>query len=200
MDRQKQGYFWLCTGLIAAGIAAALGSGFPREGKPPLIGALDWTGRLAFFVFLIPYFASPLRSLMRNAVTQTLLRWRRNAGIVYGAVQCVHIVLILQMFTSMEHPPVLPGMAEIGSLGLLLCTAMLVTSFEGPQRAIGAANWRRLHKSGMYVFAFIYVYEFVTVPLMTGNWEHFRLLAALISAGVVLRTWVWISRNRQQSN
>jgi len=197
MNRHQQGLYWL---VLSAGLAAAtawLGYTGGQANQAPLISALTWTGRLAFTVFLIPLFASPMRALWRTPLTARLLRWRRNAGIAYGGIQCVHLVLILAMFVTIAAPPVESAMVVIGGLGMLLALMMLWTSFDGPTRRLGPQRWRLLHKSGFYVFMFIYVYDFVVEPLMFNSFNAYVPYAALTLGGMALRTAAWLKPARK---
>jgi len=87
------------------------------------------------------------------------MHWRRNAGIAYGGIQSVHLVIVLAMFTLLDEPPTETIMVIVGSMGLALSLAMLVTSFPGPTRALGASLWKIVHKAGFHVFMFIYFFR-----------------------------------------
>jgi len=51
----------LVTAIIATVIVGTLGYIYSGAGYHPIVGALLWTGRFAFLVFLVPLFARPLR-------------------------------------------------------------------------------------------------------------------------------------------
>ena len=80
MNRTTQGLIAMMAGIASAlvltGIASATGPGVEEA----VSNGLRWTGRLAFFVFLVPWFASPLRSLFPGEFADQLLRLRRQAG------------------------------------------------------------------------------------------------------------------------
>ncbi len=191
----QQGLIWLGIALFAAVIAATLGYYYPGEGHDPIVGALYWTGRLAFLVFLVPLFARPLRQLVRTDFTATLMRWRRNAGIVYGGIQTVHLVIVCSLFLLVANPPTETIMVIVGSAGLTLSIAMLITSFPGPTKALGRKLWKWVHKAGFYVFMFIYFYDFVIEPLMLDRPASYLLWASLTLSGMVVRTIVIFKRN-----
>ncbi|NOX49621.1 MAG: hypothetical protein GXP16_03680 [Gammaproteobacteria bacterium] len=194
MNRIQQSVFWLGLSMVVAVVFAWIGYARPHADSAPVIGALVWTGRLAFLVFLIPLFASPVRKLHRNAFTATLMRWRRNAGITYGGIQAVHIYLIAAMFLGLDEPPVETAMVIIGGLGMLLVVGMLVTSFEGPTRWLGPRRWRALHKAGFHVFMFIYFYDFVVEPILLGTSGDYAFFAALTLFGMGVRVLVMLQR------
>lgn len=197
MNRTQSGYLWLFASIAAAIVAAWLGATHPGEDTPPVIGALVWSGRLAFLVFLIPLFASPARELFKNTFSQRLLRWRRNAGVAYGGIQIVHLCVIIAMFVELQPAPVESAMVAIGGLGIALALGMLVTSFDGPTRRLGRVRWRRLHKAGFYVFMFIYFYDFVVEPLLLGTFPAYAPFAALTLSGMILRTIAMLRRRGQ---
>lgn len=161
-------------------------------GAEPTKTALIWTGRVAFFVFLIPFFASPLRSLIKNKFTAQLLRWRRNSGIAYGGIQVIHIFIIAWYFEISATQPVDDDMLYIGGFGIALVMGMLITSFDGPTKAIGRKGWKILHKSGFYICSFIYFYDFVIEPIELGKVQEYAPFAIVTLAAMMLRTIVWI--------
>ena len=189
----RDGFRFLYLALLISILVGLIGYYIPL-GHDPIVGALIWTGRLAFLIFLIPLFASPLRTLYRTRFTMTLLRWRRNAGICYGAAQSVHLVIVLLMFATLAEPPTETLMVIIGGMGLALSIAMLVTSFPIPTRAVGPKVWKWIHKAGFHVFMFIYVYDFVVEPLILDRPASHMLWASLTLAGMAVRTVVLFKR------
>ncbi len=192
MNRQQQGYFWLGLAVVAAVIVGSVGYLSASGDTPPVIGALIWTGHLAFLVFQAPLFASPLRDLFPSPLTTRLLRYRRNAGVTYGGVQAVHLVVIGVMFSSLADPPVEVAMVIVEGIGIVLAMAMLWTSFEKPMRAIGTVNWRRIHRTGFHVFMFIYLYDFVVEPLLFDIPILYPVHVTLLFFGMTLRTVSWV--------
>ena len=185
--RTKQGLVLLGYALVAATIIGIVGFQFPGEDHDPIIGALLSTGRFAFLVFLIPLFARPLRTLVKNSFTAALMRWRRNAGIVYGGIQTIHLFIVAAMFLLMTNPPTETIMVIIGSLGLLLALGMLLTSFPAPTKALGPKNWKTLHKTGFYIFMVVYFYDFVVEPILLDNPTSHLFWGALTVAGMLVR-------------
>jgi DMSO/TMAO reductase YedYZ heme-binding membrane subunit len=159
--------------------------------------ALIWTGRAAFFVFLVPFFASPLRTLIKNKFTLLLMRWRRNSGIVYGGIQVIHLFVIAWYFKISATQPVDNDMLYIGGLGLALVMVMLITSFDGPTKAIGRKNWKIIHKSGFYVCSFIYFFDFVIEPFLLGTAADYVPYALVTLAAMLVRTIVMLKPKPQ---
>jgi len=158
---------------MLAGFAAALAlTGLAAVTSPDVEGlladGLRWTGRLAFFIFLVPWLASPLKSLFPGEFADLLLRWRRQAGIVFGSMQVVHLGLIVSLFQIYEDPGVDAATLIVGGAGIALAIAMLVTSFDGPLRLVGSRAWKTLHRAGLYVCGFIYFFDFLVAPFTEG--------------------------------
>jgi len=195
MNPPSQRYAALFISMVVAIIVSVLAL-YDGADLEAMKLSLIWTGRLAFFVFLIPFFASPLRSLFKTDFTRLIMRWRRIAGISYGGIQVVHLCQIYWMFRITASQPVDDDMLYIGGFGLFLVMGMLVTSFDRATKAIGRKNWKILHKSGFYICSFIYFYDFVIEPIELGTSDEYVLYAALTLGAMILRTIVMIRPKR----
>lgn len=119
---------------------------------------LSLTARIAFMIFLLVFIARPLRQLVQTDLTKRLLRERRAFGVAFAAVFTVHLGLIAYRFATvpgLEYPL---SSAIVGGTAYAFTYAMLVTSFDGPARAIGPHGWRRLHKTGLYYIGAIFLF------------------------------------------
>lgn len=192
MNRQQQGYTWLAVSIVVAAAAAVVAFESAPSTRPPVVHALIATGQLALLIFMIPLFARPLRTLFRTPFTALLMRIRRNAGVAYGGVQLVHLVLVASMFVSLPDPPTETAMVIVGGAGLLLAMMMLWTSFDRPARAVGPVVWRHIHRAGFHIFMFIYLYDFLLEPLLLDAPIPHPLYVAALLSGMVLRTITWI--------
>ena len=184
----RRGLYWLGFALLAATLTGSIGYALPGDGHQPIVGALIWTGSAGhFLVFLIPLFARPLRDLYRTGLTARLMRWRRNAGIVYGAIQTVHLVIVCGMFVTLADPPTETIMVIVGALGLLLAIAMLITSFPGLALRLGANAGAGCIRPASTFLCLIYVYDFVVEPLLMGTFTSYGFWAALTLSGMLVR-------------
>lgn len=115
------------------------------------------TARLSFMIYLLIFVARPLRQLLRTDTTRLLLKERRSLGIALAAMHSAHLALIAYRFSSI--PGLSYGFAEgvLGGTAYLLLYLMLITSFDGPARAVSPIAWRRLHKFGLYYIGLIFV-------------------------------------------
>lgn len=188
-NRTAQGLYAMLAGFAAGLALTGLAWATNPDAEGLVSDGLRWTGRLAFFVFLVPWLGSPLQSLFPGEVSRLLLRWRRQAGIAFGSIQVVHLGLIVGLFQVHEAPGVDAGTLIVGGAGIALAIAMLVTSFDEPLRLIGARAWKALHRAGLYVCGFIYFFDFLVAPFLGG----FNLLAyapfmLLTAAAIGLRS------------
>lgn len=150
-----------------------------------LIVALRLTARIAFMIYLLVFVARPLRQLLPGRFTKWLLAERRSLGIAFAAVFSVHLGLIALRFSTipgLEYPL---SSALVGGTAYALCYLMLVTSFDGPARALGPGNWRRLHRTGLYFIGAIFLFTLLPEPgqpILTAG----RLWFVVLTAGALI--------------
>lgn len=188
-SRTLQGLMALMTGLAAALALTGIAAATSPDAESLVADGLRWTGRLAFFVFLVPWLASPLQRLFPGGFSRTLVRWRRQAGIAFGSIQVVHLGLIVALFQVHETPGVDAATLLVGGAGIALAIGMLITSFDGPLRLVGARGWKALHRAGLYVCGFIYFFDFLVAPFLGGfDLVAYAPLMGLTAAAIALRT------------
>lgn len=197
--RTAQGLVYLTGSVLIGTTLVALAWSMAADAETAVADALRWTGRLAFLVFLIPWFASPMNQLLPGEFSRTLVRWRRLAGISFGGIQVVHVFLIVALFQIFADPGVDSATLIVGGAGIGLAIAMMVTSFDGPMGLIGSRMWKALHRAGLYVCGFIYFFDFLVAPIafVEGSilvYVPFMLLTAL---AIVLRTFALFRRAQQ---
>lgn len=168
--------------LLSAGLLAVTGI---TDANLRLV--LSLTARIAFMIFLLVFIARPLRQLVRTDLTKRLLKQRRAFGVAFAAVFTVHLGLIAYRFASvpgLEYP--LPS-AIVGGTAYALTYAMLVTSFDGPARAIGPKAWRRLHKTGLYYIGAIFLFTLLPEPGQPIVTVERLWFVVLTSAAILIR-------------
>ena len=149
--------------LVYASVALVLGAVMMLmlspdfEGQSSVSRALRLSAQLAFVNYVIIFVARPSRQLLPNGFTGSLLRKRPYFGVSLAAIMSVHLALIawLFIFVIHERPPLLTLIA--GGVAYLFILLMLLTTYAAPARALGARNWRRLHKTGLYYIGAIYL-------------------------------------------
>lgn len=172
----------LLATLLSVGLLAATGV---TDDNLRLV--LSLTARIAFMIFLLVFIARPLRQLVRTDLTRRLLTERRSFGIAFAAVFTVHLGLIAYRFWTvpgLEYPL---SSAVVGGTAYLLAYAMLVTSFDGPARAIGPKAWRMLHKTGVYFIGAIFLFTLLPEPGQPIVTTERLWFVILTSAAIIIR-------------
>ncbi len=186
MNSTAQNLGYLLGATVTAAFLALLALATQGPLEAGISTALRWTGRVAFLVFLVPWLATPLAVLAPGPAAGWLRAWRRRAGISFGAIQAVHLLLIVWLFQVTGAMPA-AGTLIVGGAGLALALAMLWTSFDGPRRVLGPVRWQRLHRTGIYLFSFIYFFDFVLVPVREETLLSYLPFTVLTLAGLTLR-------------
>ena len=156
--------------MTAAAAAAVLLLGFwlSRPQWDPDMRMWKAVGDASLVLLVVSMVAGPLARLWRRATP--LLTWRREAGIWFAVLACVHTVLILNgwvrwsvmRFLGYEFIPQLErdvrmesgfGLANIlGLVALLWALALAATSSDRALRRLGPASWKWLHNGAYVVF------------------------------------------------
>ena len=126
--------------------------------------ALRITGRIGLLVFLVPLVAGPLHRWRPSAISRRLVQHRRRAGLAFGIIQSLHVVLIASLLATEAKPGIGPLVWTFGGTGMVLAFAMFATSFRGPARWLGPSRWKRLHRLGLWLLVQVYVYDFAIKP------------------------------------
>ncbi|MEM8501027.1 MAG: hypothetical protein AAF542_23645 [Pseudomonadota bacterium] len=197
MTRTQQGLLMLSIGVFLAITAAYVGLVNAEDGAKGYEVALRWTGRLAFFAFLIPFIASPLRTLVKSELSAALVRMRRSAGIAYGGMQSVHLLIIAATIKASETNPFDMPTLIVGGAGLGLAIVMMLTSFDVPAKMLGPKAWKMVHNSGFYVFAFVYFFDFLVKPFEVGLPPVYWPFMVLTLGAFILRFAAFMKRRRE---
>jgi len=200
LSSSRKNWLILCSvGLPVAGFVLFYLNRFGWSDEN-LLATLRLTARLAFLAYLAVFIARPLRQLIKTPITAWLLRERRSMGLSMAAIHIVHMVLIVYRVThSPEFEYEFPGQL-IGSLVYALMLAMVVTSFDGPARAIGPLYWRRLHKTGLYALGG----AFLSTLLPESREELFATerwwFIILTAAAVFIRLTAYFATHRRKND
>ncbi|UKK84052.1 ferric reductase-like transmembrane domain-containing protein [Sphingopyxis sp. BSN-002] len=151
--------FVLIAALLAmsAIIVAVAGTGI--DGTRMLIRA---TARSSLLIFLAAFAASSLARLWPAPTTRWMIRNRRWLGLGFAFSHLVHLIAILWLFGVYggETPP--PPMRTIigGGIAYVFIALLAATSWNGAVRALGARNWQRLHKAGVWYIWLIFMVSY----------------------------------------
>jgi len=127
--------------------------------------AVRVTARTSFILFLVVFTASSLAKLVPSATTGALVRERRYIGLSFAFSHLLHAVaLVAYVQTAPEAFWVgrTPVTNIPGSIGYVMILLLTITSFKATARFIGPDNWKRLHRTGVWVIAVIFAGSFLT--------------------------------------
>jgi methionine sulfoxide reductase heme-binding subunit len=127
--------------------------------------AIRATARTSLVLFLAAFTASSLAKLYPSALTKALVRERRYIGLSFAFSHLLHaIALIVYVKTAPEA--FWTGRTEAtnipGSIGYLMILLLVITSFKAPARLLGPKNWKRLHRTGVWIIAIIFAGSYYT--------------------------------------
>lgn len=162
--------------LVTALVAALLVLGFwlSRPRWVPEMRLWKAVGDASLVLLVASLLAGPLARLWRPATP--LLRWRREAGIWFALLACLHAVLILNgwvrwsftRFLGYEFVPQLgrnvrleSGFALaniVGMLALAWAMVLAATSSDRAVRRLGRPSWKWLHNGAYVVFYLAFVH------------------------------------------
>ncbi|MES2289357.1 MAG: hypothetical protein V4530_06435 [Pseudomonadota bacterium] len=140
--------------LAALGIAAASGTGIEEQAKL----AARYTARASFAIFLIVYLASSLFRLWRDGGSIALVKRRRQWGLAFALSHTIHLAALAWYSITFQHAP-RPTTLLGGGLGYALLYAMVLTSNDASQRAMGIW-WKWLHTVGIHWLWFIFTFSY----------------------------------------
>jgi DMSO/TMAO reductase YedYZ heme-binding membrane subunit len=113
--------------------------------------ALRVSGRIAFAVLIVVFAARPLQQLLKAPWTAKLLRNRKLLGVAFAGIHTAHLGLILMRMNQLPDFSVSFEKNYLGMFVYAVIFAMLITSFDGPARALGKKKWKALHKVGLFI-------------------------------------------------
>lgn|ERR1700722_17629821 len=183
--------FWLLA--LATSVATCLGLPLAdfhsaRGTAPMILRSL----RVALPLFLLAFTASSLATLWPNELTRWLLRNRRYFGLGFAFGMAWHLSFVgysIYSFGLSASGLTARGLA-LDLMGLTFLLLMTLTSFRRSARRLSPENWRRLHKTGVYVIWFVASYIYMR-HLQDGL--HVVAFGLLIAAWL-LRVTVWVNK------
>jgi ABC-type Na+ efflux pump permease subunit len=170
---------------VEATLSLAGRSGFTDtdDGLRTLIRA---TARTSAAWFVLAFVARPLTVLGAGRPGKWLLRNRRYLGLAFAISHGGHLLAILALarhegaaFWDKVAITTLVG----GGFGYVVLAAMVATSYDGAQRALGRSRWRALHLTGMWTFWVIFTASYA--PAFGTSAIAAVATAVLVAAAVV---------------
>jgi len=179
---------WRLFWLLALALSAANCLGLPfadfhsAGGTNPMI---EQSVRYALPLFLLAFTASSLARLWPNQLTRWLLRNRRYVGLGFAFGMAWHLSFVGYSIWSfgLSDSGLTPRGFALDFIGFIFLLLLTLTSFRSLARRLKPTNWRRLHKTGVYVIWFVATYIYVR---HVGNAVHV-VASILFFAALLLR-------------
>lgn len=126
--------------------------------------AVRATARTSFVLFLVVFTAASFARLLPSALTRALAKERRYIGLSFAYSHLLHAVA-LAIYIRTAPEAFWAGRTAAtnipGSIGYLMILLLTVTSFAMPARLVGSDNWKRLHRTGVWILAIIFAGSFL---------------------------------------
>jgi methionine sulfoxide reductase heme-binding subunit len=186
---------WSLFWVLALGTSTAIVLGLPSadfhsaKGMAPIVLRAV---HCALPLFIVAFTASSLAVLWPSPSTRWLLANRRYIGLAFAVGMAWHFSFVAYVIWSFGNPltPKSTAYDLIGAVFLLLLT---LTSSQWAVRRLGPANWRLLHKTGVYVIWLLATDIYYYSVKDGGDRSHYVVLSALLAAWL-LRVAAWVKR------
>jgi len=179
--------------VLAFAISAAISLGLPAANLHSAHGLEHMilrSVRCALPLFLVAFTASSLATLWPGPSTRWLLSNRRYVGLAFAFGMAWHFTFVGYSIFLFGNPLNARATA-LDATGLVFLLLMTLTSFRWGARRLSPANWRRLHKTGVYVIWFLATYIYLGNVRGGGDRLHYAGLSLLLAAWL-LRVTAWI--------
>jgi methionine sulfoxide reductase heme-binding subunit len=180
--------FWVLALIASTTIVLGLpGADFhSARGMSPIILR---SVRCALPLFIVAFTASSLATLWPNSATRWVLANRRYFGLAFAFTMAWHFSFVAFTIWSFGNP--LNGKATtLDLIGFVFLFLLTVTSFPWAARHLSRANWRRLHKIGVYVIWLLATEIYFHAVRNGTDFVHWAIFAALLAA-LALRIAAW---------
>jgi DMSO/TMAO reductase YedYZ heme-binding membrane subunit len=196
MNSSTRNWIVLAGAMAAALVPSLLYWQAEGTGDDELAAVLTWTARGSTLLFLVVFAARPLNQLVKSAPTRALLRQRRLWGVAFAGVHTVHLALVVWVLYLVLDTPMPWLTAMGGGLAYALMYLMLITSFDGPARALGGRNWRILHRAGLYWIAIIFAYT-IAGRWLDGAYSGYLVIVSVLALlALSIRVLAWSTGRR----
>jgi len=190
-NNDKRNWQVLDGTLLLTGGLSALWLSTTSLAEDEIRVAVRHTAHVAFVLYLLVLVARPLQQLLGKDWTTILLRNRRLVGVAFAAAMTTHLVLLVYYFNSQADLDFPLNIFGAGAYAVFYL--MLITSFDGPKKAIGPKAWKFLHRMGLIWAALIFGFPRALEDLSDPDYLKFGIPFAL---AVLIRITAWM-RSRQ---
>lgn len=174
---------WPGLALWSAALADQLGAN-PAEAL--IRGLGDWALRFLCLALAV----TPVRVVWG---VPALARWRRSLGVTVWVYALLHALAYVWLDQGWELAEVLGDVWKrpfilVGTVALLILTALAATSFHRAVRWLGAKRWQRLHQA-VYGVAVLSVLHFWWMRAGKNDFTEVWLYATVLTGLLVWRLW-----------
>jgi len=148
--------------------------------------------RCALPLFLVAFTASSLATLWPSPGTRWLLANRRYIGLAFAFGMAWHFSFVAYTIWVFGNPLNAKATA-LDVLGFAFLLLLTLTSFRPLSCRLSRANWRRLHKTGVYVIWLVATAIYFHSVREGGDRLHWMIFAALLAAWG-LRAAAWANK------
>jgi len=183
---------WRLFGVLVLAISTADLLALPHADFHTLRGTefMVWcTVVCALPCLLIAFTASSVAILWPSRTTRWILANRRYIGLAFAFGMSWHFAFVAYfLLTFGYHMRSIDLTLDI--IGLCFLIAMTLTSFPRFARRLSVANWRRLHRTGIYTLWFLPTFFFLDDYLRDHEPLYLGMLGVLFAA-LALRFLAW---------
>lgn len=180
--------FWLlATAVSVANCLALPHSDFrTASGRESII---QFSVRCALPFFLAAFTASSFVTLWPNRNTRWLMSNRRYFGLAFAFGMVWHLSFVGYSTFFFGNRLNATSLALDG-IGLIFLLVMTLTSFRTVARHLSLANWRRVHKTGIYAIWLLATYIYLEAA-RGGDLTH-KVLFVVLMLAWLLRFAAWL--------
>jgi len=192
-NQRNTAVFLAATGLT--GIAAAAYLSVVGTSDESMSVVLRLSARVAFIVLLVIFVARPLQQVFATPATAVLLRNRRLVGITFAGIHSAHLGLLILRANQIPDFELSLTANHLGALTYLVIYLMLITSYDGPARALGSKRWKMLHKIGLYWIFAVFLQTRLPRSLDTLDEVNWWLIS-ITAIAIVIRLTAFFAKTR----
>jgi hypothetical protein len=147
--------------------------------------AVQYSGRVAVLLFLIPFLAGPIARLLPSRSTRGLLIDRRAYGIGFALAFAIYLATVLAPFViNHEHIP--PTVMVVSGIGAALIASQLLTANAFSIRVLGFRAWSKLHTFAMYCYWIAFTVGFLDRVVGPSRIDPFMQIGLCLMIGALL--------------
>ena len=175
--------------MLVTYLAPAADTAVTSDSPPGFL--LLWTrysAHLAFAFLLLAFSASTLKTVVNNAQTRSLVRYRRQLGLGFATAHTFHLVALILFLSNLEGYSVDASLAVAG-FGYVVTALLTITSNDYSVRRLGPAKWKQLHTVGTSILM-LYFFVAFSGRLLTNFAPIYAVYVSLIATAVVAKVGV----------